>query len=52
MCTGMEPEEKNQRQPENRSVTWTEMLLIGGAIHVLEIGIDHLAALASVMPPG
>lgn len=52
MCTGMEPEEKNQRQPENRSLTWMELLLIGAAIHVIEMGIDWLGVVAGLIPPG
>lgn len=52
MSMGMDPNEQNQRQPENRSANWMELLLIGGVIHLIEIGMDRLGVLAGLIPPG
>ncbi|MDD1475349.1 MULTISPECIES: hypothetical protein [Micrococcaceae] len=52
MSIGMDLNEQNQRQPENRSANWMEVLLFGGAIHLIEIGMDRLGVLAGLMPPG
>lgn len=52
MSIGMDPNEQNQRQPENRSANWMEVLLLGGAIHLIEIGMDRLGVLAGLIPPG
>jgi len=52
MCIGMDRNEQNKRQPENRSANWMEVLLFGGAIHLIEIGMDRLVVLVGLMPPG
>lgn len=52
MCIGMDPKEsQNQRQPKNRTDFWAEVLVIGGAVHLIEIGIDRLAAYIGLLPP-
>lgn len=52
MSIGMDPNEQNERQPENRSANWMEVLLFGGAIHLIEIGMDRLGVLVGLIPPG
>lgn len=52
MSIGMDPNEQNERQPENRSANWMEVLWFGGAIHLIEIGMDRLGVLVGLIPPG
>lgn len=52
MCIGMDPNEQNQRQPEHRSANWVEVLLLGSAIHLIEMGMDRLGVLVGLIPPG